>query len=905
MPFVAKSAIPRDPPPAAEHPILDRAATSRWTLLTPQPGYLLSEGLTSAFARHGRKDVIWVRLGPEDRDPGLFLASLIAAGQRSLASFGKATLKSMRAHPGPVAGWPPAFASIAEELAEALPTTGALVLEHAHYLEDRHPTLALVGQHLLPNLPAQLAAVIISHRDLPSSALPQSTARLASRDLRMARAAVGPILQPATTGLPDEAAQRAAALCSGQAAMLHAVASACSALGARPVQQALSRARSARELLCFIADAWLATLDTQALNSLGLMLEVEYGHQILTDAALGGGTPPAGPWLQSLVDGWSRIRTVWRAPLRLTLRQHYLPNSYVVRRTADCLTSMGATERAIPLYLRSDEPARAAEVIAEEAERLMDLGQWETLGGWLDSLPGRVLRTEPRLLYFCGEMAAIRGQVMAAQDRFSTAAALFIKRHEPEDACRSMLAESALALDLDDPHQARSRALAASALADGAGLPKHQAWAFWQLGTLATATGDLDSARGYFGRAMTAASRVGEQVITDVAAGAEQLAQRIQQLGQKRAWHGSALLALESNLQEAATQLRDHLSLARVSGVLVDTYGWSRTPLLFKLAQNGPPRTQPQRHEPAGWWLKIRRAITPRRDAVRTRASLATAQPQWVDMSAPPEQRGIGPVAPSSADPVSSTLTAHLLGPLRVTLNNVPVTRWPSSRGRVLLTYLLTHRDPWPAREVLMDTFWPDSTPEAARNNLHVAVHGLRRALRAADDVPVLVLSDGAYQLYADLELWLDVDEFERHVGGGRQLEEAGELTGAITEYELAISVYQGDFLADDLYEDWPVLGRERLRLEYLNTLDRLSQLYFGYGNFASCTALCQRIIERDRCREDAHRRLMRCYSRQGQPHLALRQYHACVEALQAELEITPTEATSRLRERIQRHEQV
>jgi DNA-binding SARP family transcriptional activator len=905
MPFVAKSALPRDPGLAAEHPLLDQAATSRWTLLAPQPGYLLSEGLTSAFARHGRKDVIWVRLGPEDRDPGLFLASLIAAGQRSLASFGKATLKSMRTHPGPLAGWPQVFACVAEELAEALPTTGALVLEHAHYLDDHHPTLALVGQHLLPNLPAQLAVVIISHRDLPSAALPRSTARLANRDLRMAPAAVGAILQRATAELSDEAAQQAAALCEGQAAMLQAVASAYSALGTRLVQQALSQARSGRELLCFVADAWLATLDAQALRSLGLMLEVEYGHQTLTGAALEGGTPPAGPWLQVLVDGWSRIRTVWRAPLHSTLRQHYLPTRDVVRRTADHLTSMGATERAIPLYLRLDEPARAAEIIAEEAERLMDLGQWETLGGWLDSLPGRVLRTEPRLLYFYGEMAAVSGQVMAARDRFSTAAALFMKRHEPEDACRSMLAESALAFDLDDPHQARSRALAASALAGGAGLPKHQAWAFWQLGTLASATGDLDGASGYFDRAMTAASRVGEQVMTDVAAGAERLAQRIQQLGQKRAWHRSALLALDSNIQEAATQLRDHLDLARVSGALVDAYGWSRTPLPFKLAHNGPPRTQPQRHEPAGWWWKIRRAITPRRVAVRTRGSPATAQPQWVAMSAAPEQSGIGPAAPSLAEPVSSALTAHLLGPLRVTLNNVPVTRWPSSRGRVLLTYLLTHRDPWPAREVLMDAFWPDSTPEAARNNLHVAIHGLRRALRAADDVPVIALKDGAYQLHADIELWLDVDEFERHVGGGRQLEEAGELAGAITEYELAISVYQGDFLADDLYEDWPILGRERLRLRYLDTLDRLSQLYFGYGNFASCASLCQRIIESDPCREDAHRRLMRCYSRQGQPHLALRQYHVCFQALQAELEINPTAATSELRERIQRHEQV
>jgi DNA-binding SARP family transcriptional activator len=215
------------------------------------------------------------------------------------------------------------------------------------------------------------------------------------------------------------------------------------------------------------------------------------------------------------------------------------------------------------------------------------------------------------------------------------------------------------------------------------------------------------------------------------------------------------------------------------------------------------------------------------------------------------------------------------------------------------------HRDPWPAREVLMEVFWPEAIPEAARNNLNVAVHGLRRAFRAAADMPIIVLEDGAYQLDSAVELWLDVDEFERHVGGGKRLEEAGELPGAIAEYELAVTVYQGDFLEDDRYEEWPVLGRERLRLKYLDTLDRLSQLYFGHGDFAACAALCRRITERDPCREDTHRRLMRCYSRQGQPHLALRQYQACVEALQAELQVTPTAATSNLRERIQRHEQI
>ncbi len=49
----------------------------------------------------------------------------------------------------------------------------------------------------------------------------------------------------------------------------------------------------------------------------------------------------------------------------------------------------------------------------------------------------------------------------------------------------------------------------------------------------------------------------------------------------------------------------------------------------------------------------------------------------------------------------------------------------------------------------------------------------------------------------------------------------------------------------------------------------------------------------------------MRCYSRQGQQHLALIQYQACVQALAAELGVDADPATATLHKQIQRHEPV
>jgi ATP/maltotriose-dependent transcriptional regulator MalT len=102
MPFIWKSAMPCDPHPAAEHHVFDEAATGGYTLFTAPPGYLLTDGLSAALQRQGRR-VIWVRLGPEDHDPGVFLLTLIAAARRWQPDFGVRTVELMRQQPGP---WP-------------------------------------------------------------------------------------------------------------------------------------------------------------------------------------------------------------------------------------------------------------------------------------------------------------------------------------------------------------------------------------------------------------------------------------------------------------------------------------------------------------------------------------------------------------------------------------------------------------------------------------------------------------------------------------------------------------------------------------------------------------------------------------------------------------------------------
>jgi DNA-binding SARP family transcriptional activator len=915
MAFVGKSAAPCESDPTTGTSTVDEAALGGITLFAAQPGYLKTEELSAALRAQGRT-VLWMRLGEEDRDPGMFLVSLIAAARRQRPGFGQGTFELMRRQPGPLVGWPPAFALLGEELGEALPATGAVVLEHVHHLEDAYPTLQLLTQHLIPALPNGLACIITSHRQLRAAAFPGPIVRRSVRDLRIPPAVAQADLQRAALGLSSEDTARAAALCQGQGTALDAIRLACAALGPKIVQRGIARVASVQELVAFLAETWLTAVGPGARRALGLMLQLEYGHRMLTDAAMIGDAPPLGPWLQPLAGGWSRIRTEWKAPLRSLLAPKNLPPREAVHRAAEWLLEMDAAERAIPLYFKLGDLARVVRVISREAGRLMDLGQWQTLGGWLGQIPDRILTVEPWLLYDQAEIAAAHGRTTVAWRRFSTTASLFARQHDANGACQSMLAESSMALGEHDLSHAWRRALAASAMADAAGLERHQAWASWQLGRLASITGNIDDALTYFDRAVAAAFRSGERPLVEIVLEADRLTRSVQELHQRRERHREAEFALEHAEQEATMRLRAHLgATSEGPSALLGAYGWSRTPLPFKAVRS----PQPLRQEGTGWWSKVRRAFAPR--------SRASQEHGWGDSwagsiapeadrgrrSAPEEVRDAADVhtaasvaANARLEPAArATLVVHLLGELRVVLNDTSVDDWPSGRGRSLFKYLLTHRDPWQSRDTLVEVFWPGSAPEAARNSFNVAVHGLRLALRAASDVPVVVLEGGTYRLNHDLELWLDIDEFERHVEAGKQLEAAGELAGAMAEHELAVSLYQGDFLADDPYEEWAVLFRERMRLAYLDTLERLSHLYFSRGSYVSCATLCQRIIERDPCREDAHRHLMRCYSRQGQPHLAMRQYRACLDSLSADLGIGPTPVTTQLYERIRRHEPV
>jgi DNA-binding SARP family transcriptional activator len=938
-------------------PALDRAIEAALTLFDAPAGYLQTDGLAAELSEQGRP-VIWLRLGPEDHDPATFLLSLIASAQRLNPEVGAATLEQMRRQPGPAIGWPNHFAVLARELADALPASSVIVLEHIHHLNDQHPTLGLLGHCLLPGLPANFTCILTTHHHLPAAALPHITLCGVS-ELRLDARAALDLARRFTTDLPEKCIRRAIDLTQGGPGAIVGLYAACELLGSTLIQSMVDHASNTEDLLTRLARACLGVADTHSRRALSLALRLDYTHDDLFRATIGAGGLSGGPWLQQLAEGWMRMRRVWETPLRAVLRPGIGLGHADLGRAADYLAGQGATERAVPLYLELGDDASAAQIIAREAGALLDLGQWQTLEEWLNRLPKSALVAWPHLLYTQGEIATAQGRTKAARRAFALAAERFTARHEADAACLSLLAESALAAWSGDRAHAQVQALTASLMAEAAGLNEHKSWAVWQLGCLATANGDLDGAILNFTRAATLATTTGDVLLAEGLRQGEVLARQWRDLRRQREFHQQSYLVAERAERIAAERLRQLLGSPSESlGVVLGAHGWSGTPLMLKLpAPASPPEPPAAPGLTHLWdgllgWLGLRRPklkdaeseridnigslISPEPFFAPTVMNLPTPLPaanDWLlvdaasvevlpppveeaptpyvnsDEAAPPQDEAKTKPAPPRRSPkqppAAPVLAAHLLGDFRVTVNDRPIEKWPKGKGQAVFKYLLTHRDRPTPRDVLTETFWPGAEPEAARNRINVAVHSLRQALKSVTDVAVIVYEAGAYGLNPALRPWLDVEEFERRVQAGRRLEAQNQLRAAVAEYEIATSLYQDDFLADDLYEGWPVLTRERLRVAYLDTVDRFSQICFSQDNYAACVTLCQLILTRDRCREDTHCRLMRCYSRQGQDHLALRQYQSCVEALRAELDVAPAPATKELFEQIRQHKRV
>jgi DNA-binding SARP family transcriptional activator len=213
-----------------------------------------------------------------------------------------------------------------------------------------------------------------------------------------------------------------------------------------------------------------------------------------------------------------------------------------------------------------------------------------------------------------------------------------------------------------------------------------------------------------------------------------------------------------------------------------------------------------------------------------------------------------------------------------------------SPTTRSLIAYLLINRSRPSDRRRLAFTFWPGTSESAARRNLRQYLHHIRAALAPLDPDGTLLLAEGSsIQFNPQVEISLDVEKFLYET----------RPEASVEEIEHALSLYTGDLL-EDIYDDWCVAERERLRQVWLATLDRYSQILQATGKINEALSVVQAWVNAEAFDETAQRRLMSLYALTGERAKAIQSYHSFARSLVEELDTEPLPETQSLLQSIQ-----
>ncbi|MGZ3609513.1 MAG: AAA family ATPase [Ktedonobacteraceae bacterium] len=263
---------------------------------------------------------------------------------------------------------------------------------------------------------------------------------------------------------------------------------------------------------------------------------------------------------------------------------------------------------------------------------------------------------------------------------------------------------------------------------------------------------------------------------------------------------------------------------------------------------------------------------------------------------------------------ITTTLVVSTLGRFEIRRNQEQLTGGNWNRRKVveLFKLLLSVEQHRLHREQVQEILWPMSSIEQAANSFGKTLYLLRRALE-----PDLPSGKGSSSCYIQLEhdtlllipesLKIDADIFESST---RQLqaqmrsrkgkESENNIQTLLEEFDAVLALYHGDYLPEDLYEDWTQRRRDRLRRVHSWLLENGAELALMTGNGAHASEYLLELLESNPADEQTHRQLMLVYARMGRRSEALNQYVLLRRTLKEELRASPLPETNELYRQIQ-----
>ena len=215
-----------------------------------------------------------------------------------------------------------------------------------------------------------------------------------------------------------------------------------------------------------------------------------------------------------------------------------------------------------------------------------------------------------------------------------------------------------------------------------------------------------------------------------------------------------------------------------------------------------------------------------------------------------------------------------------------------------LLKHVITRTPSPDAVETIIDDLWPNADGNSGSSALSTTLNRLRRLV---GDPEAVRLNNGQLSLLAG-DWWIDAIAFENDCTIAARYHQAKDLNRALTHYRKALSLYRGEFMAGEKYEQaWLTTKREHLKKTFVRLLINFGQCLEAFKKYNQALSVYQKGLAVDPFEETFYQRMMRCCFHLGRYAKAVGHYQTCCQILENDLGVPPSEETQRLYQNVRK----
>jgi len=232
---------------------------------------------------------------------------------------------------------------------------------------------------------------------------------------------------------------------------------------------------------------------------------------------------------------------------------------------------------------------------------------------------------------------------------------------------------------------------------------------------------------------------------------------------------------------------------------------------------------------------------------------------------------------------------------------------WPRKQTQTLLKIFLTRPGHMFSQDQLVEALTPDQDYDKAVKNLQKRISELRKALepnrpKGQKSSYIESPSQGNYRFVIDSECMIDALQFKELIDRAHQQLEQEQPAVALSSFEEALKLHRGQFLAEDLYEEWAMEARAQYDELHAGALEGIAEAHAQLRQYRPALEFLDEALQLDPLKEGLYQSKMRYHYYAGESHQALQTYQQCSEILERELGLSPSESTRELYESLKNH---